>query len=146
MVAEGGAGACAWGRDCDVGAIGALRVGAVFEPRLGEHATQQPHHRVVIRLDQRTQTRDSPLAGRLDQQLEQPAPDPLALVGVVHGDGELGLGRTIVVADESSHRDEPVGPIPFDGDQREVVLAIDLGEVREDAWTEPRRGPWKRSR
>ena len=83
----------------------------VFESRLGEHATQQPHHRVVIGLDQRAQTRDSRLASRLDQQLEQPPPDPLALVGVVDDDGELGLGRAIAAADESSHRDEPVGSI-----------------------------------
>ena len=144
MVTEDGARACSRGHDRDVGAIRALPVGAVLEPRLGEYATQQPRHRVVIALDQRAQTRDSPLAGRLDQQLEQPAPDPLALVGVVHGDGELGLGRTVVVADESSHRDEPVGQIPFGGDQREVVGAR-RRSVRTRACVDwSGRGPWSR--
>ena len=92
---------------------------------------EEADHRLIVEPDVRVQARDPMLACRVGEQCEHLPADAAALVGVVHGDRQLRLGRRVRIGHAAGDGDETVGAIALGRDQRDVVVPIDLRRVSE---------------
>ena len=103
---------------------------------LGGEAREQLERLARSPQDDRDEALDAVLAGPLDEPLEQRGGGAAALPVVDDGDRDLGLGG-LVGADVAGDPDR--APLAVEGDQRLVVVVVDLGQVGEVAVGEPVR-------
>ena len=96
---------------------------------------QQITHRLVIREHEAAEQVDSPLLCRLGETLEQQASQALLLCRIDHGHRRLGHPRLSRQANEPCHAKSLVA-LRVESAEREMVLAVDLGEIPELLWRE----------